>query len=460
MATLSVVVIIGNNALTITKTIDSIVQQSRQADNVLLFDNGSNDGSLLFVRDLIAKYSYISVYTSDKQLDIEDAMSKAITLINGDYCFILPAIGQVVPGYFRDAMDMLAKNPDAGVVCADSSGGSTFNGLADESGLLWADTPLFLSPDQLSERMAGRSSLEHGVIFKHKALLDSGGFNRELKWYSAWFTSLVIAFRYGCIYFPYSAIADYSNTRTVRNEHAGTAAQMEIIRELIRLLKTERYSDVFHHFVKAGAMSEFPLDAVKVVMHTREFWDSASMLLITHPLHYWNNHLIQLRNDRQRIATERKVYAVVQECDALIDTGTTDVPEQKITTLIHQFPKFPDGYRLMVRLMLQKGNFTRALESCKTWISLQPQNIQAKIVEGFILFSLKEYDAAEKSFHDVLVIDGSNLDALVNLAELSMHFKRGADALGYLHRAQQYYPGNNEVAELIISYKKELGMPV
>jgi glycosyltransferase involved in cell wall biosynthesis len=460
MATLSVVVIIENCALTVKKTIDSITHQSRQADNVLLFDNGSNDNSLACVKEEISKYSYISIYTSSEQLDISDAMSKAIRLINGDYCFITTATGWVMPGYFGDAMDMLSKYPDAGLVCADNGVNDTKNGHLDEPGLMWAETPSFLSPDQLSARMAGRGIVEQSVIFRLKMLLDNEGFIPELKWYSNWFVSLVNAFRYGCIYFPHAVYVDNSSIRDSRIEHANTPEQLEIITTLFRLLKSERYRDVFPHFVNSGVMGEFPLDAVKVVMHTPEFWDSASMLLITHPLHYWNNHLIQVRSDRQRIAIERKVYAIVKECDTMIDNGNADESERKIIDLIYQFPKFPDSYRLMARLMVQKGNFVRALESCKTWISLQPQNVQAKLLEGFILFNMKEYQAAEKSFHDVLVIDGANLDALINLAELSMHFKRGTDALGYLQRAQKYYPGNQEVNTLISSFRKELGMPV
>jgi glycosyltransferase involved in cell wall biosynthesis len=460
MATLSVVVIIENCALTINKMIDSIVQQSRKADEILLFDNCSTDGSVDCIKNEIAMYSYITVYQSSVRLDRISAMSKAATLIKGDYSFITSATGWILPGYFEEAMDMASKYPDAGIVCADDCVYETKNGQVDAPGLMWAETPSYLSPDQLSTGMAGLGIVEHTVIFRRNAFFEAGGFSLELKWYSDWFVSLVTAFRFGCIYFPHAVHVDNSKIRDERLGHANTPEQLEIITILIRLLKSERYSDVLPHFVKAGAMSEFPLDAVKVVMHTPEFWDSASMLLITHPLHFWNNHLIQLRNDRQRMAIERKVYAIVKDCDTLIDNSKGDESEKKITDLIYQFPKFPDGYRLMAKLMVQKGNFVQALESCKTWISLQPQNVQAKIFEGFILFNMKEHQAAEKSFHDVLVIDPSNLDALINLAELSMHFKRGTDALGYLHRAQKCYPDNHEINTMIGSFRKELGMSV
>lgn len=460
MATLSVIVIIQNSALTIKKTIDSIVQQSRPADEVLLFDNGSTDDSLACIKDEITKYSGMTVFKSSEKLDMAEAVNNAVTLIKGDYCFIATATGWALPGYFGEAMDMVSKYPDAGLVCADQYVYETKGSQMDEPGPMPAGIPSFLVPDQLPARLAGRGIVEHGVIFRLKALLDNGGFKPELKWFSSWFVSLVIAFRYGCIYFPRPVYIDNPDNRGSRLEHVNTPEQLEIIAKLIRLLKSEGYNDVFHYFVKAGVMGEFPLDAVKVVMHTLEFWDSESMQLITHPLRYWNNHLIQLRNDRQRMAVERNVYAIVNECDTMIDSGHDDESEIKITNLISQFPKFPDGYRLMSRLMLQKKKFTYALESCKSWISLEPMNVQAKILEGFILFNLKEYKAAEKSFQDVLIIDGSNLDALINLAELSMHFKRGTDALGYLHRAQKCYPGNTEINDLIGSFKKELGMTV
>ncbi len=460
MATLSVIVIIENSALTIKKTIESIVHQSRQADTIVLFNNGSTDESLDCIRSDIAHYSNITVYQSSTQLDTTDAMNKAITLIKEDYCLIIHASGWVLPGYFEEAMDMVSKYPDAGIICANHCVYETKNGQVNEPGLMWTENRSFLSPDMLSARMAGHGIVKQGVIFRLKLLRDIGGFPAELGWYSDWFVAQVMAFRYGCIYLPHATYVDNSSVHASKSEHTNTPRQLEIIIRMIRLLKSGPYSDVFQHFAKAGVMSKFPLDAVKVVMHNPEFWDSASMMLIAHPLHYWNNHLIQLRNDRQRMAIERNVCAIVKECDTMIDNGFGDGSEKKITDLINQFPKFPDGYRLMARLMVQKGYFIRALELCKTWISLQPQNVQAKIFEGFILFNLKEYQAAEKSFHDVLVIDQSNLDALINLAELSMHFKRAADALGYLHRAQKFYPDNHEIQDLICSFKKELGISV
>lgn len=460
MATLSVIVIIENSALTIKKTIDSIMHQSRQADEVVLFNNGSTDGSLDCIKDDIAHHSNITVYQSSTQLDMSDAMNKAITLIKEGYCLITNASGWVLQGYFEEAMDMASKYPEAGIICANHCVDETKNGQVNEPGLKWAETRSFLSPDMVSARMAGHGIVKQGAIFRLKSLCDIGGFPAELGWHSDWFVAQVMAFRYGCIYLPHAVYADTSGVHASGLEHTNTPGQLEIITTMIRLLKSEPYSDVFQHFSKSGVMSEFPLDAVKVVMHNPEFWDSASMQLIAQPLQYWNNHLLQLRNDRQRMAIERNVCAIVKECDTMINDGFGDGSEKKITDLIHQFPKLPDGYRLMARLMVQKGNFVRALESCKTWVSLQPQNVHAKIFEGFILFNLKEYQAAEKSFHDVLVIDQSNLDALINLAELSMHFKRAADALGYLNRAQKFYPDNHEIHDLISSFKKELGISV
>lgn len=446
MARLSVALTNYNYAWCVSRAIEAIVNQSRQPDEFIIQDDGSTDNSVEVIMPYVEKYPFIKFVQNEKNLGPIPAMQKVADHTTCEYMYGAGADDWVLPGYFEKAMDMFAKYPQAGLSCGNPCVYVRETGQTNEMELMWSDKAAFLSPDELAEAIAGMAVYGHTVIVRRDAFDEAGGFIPELKWHSDWFFCLVIAFRYGLVYFP-EAVAVDNARRPGAYCFSGSSnwnQQKDVIANVFRLLKSPRFRDVLPYFIRGGVLNLFPYDTIKVVMSNPEFWDPESLLLIQHPLFTWNNRLVQLRNERAKIALERKVVSLIKKCEGLIESQKLAEVDTIVDDLLRQFPNLPDVFTLKAKLEIGKGNFPLALDACRKVISLQPHDSKANVLEGFIHFQMKQYGAAEQSFLNALSHDPSNLDALLNLAELSMLLKRGDAALNLCRKAVSMHPSNQE----------------
>lgn len=85
---ISIVTVCLNASTTIRKTIQSVLNQSRKADEYIIIDGGSTDGTL----DIIKEYgTFVTHIVSEKDKGISDAFNKGIQLATGDFIGILNA---------------------------------------------------------------------------------------------------------------------------------------------------------------------------------------------------------------------------------------------------------------------------------------------------------------------------------------------------------------------------------
>ena len=86
MCKISIITINYNNAKEIERTIKSVITQSYKNIEYIVIDGGSTDGSV----ELIKKYSnHISLWISEPDKGIYNAMNKGFSYVNGDYCLFL-----------------------------------------------------------------------------------------------------------------------------------------------------------------------------------------------------------------------------------------------------------------------------------------------------------------------------------------------------------------------------------
>src|SRR5688572_25941767 len=84
MATISVVTI-GLNALPgFRKTVQSVLQQSSLADEYILVDGGSSDGSVEYLSEKQQQNPWLRL-VSEPDLGIADAMNKGLRFASGDW---------------------------------------------------------------------------------------------------------------------------------------------------------------------------------------------------------------------------------------------------------------------------------------------------------------------------------------------------------------------------------------
>lgn len=83
---LTVITIVYNNVRDIERTLLSVIQQTYSNIEYIIIDGASNDGTV----DILKKYqSSFSVFISEKDKGIYDAMNKGLSLATGDYVLFM-----------------------------------------------------------------------------------------------------------------------------------------------------------------------------------------------------------------------------------------------------------------------------------------------------------------------------------------------------------------------------------
>jgi glycosyltransferase involved in cell wall biosynthesis len=116
MLKISIITICYNNAKTIRRTIESVINQSYPAIEYILVDGGSKDGTL----DIIGEYKdRISGFISEKDKNLYDAINKGLKMATGDVAGLIHAgdrlfntevIQKIADHFTRNDIDIMYGN--------------------------------------------------------------------------------------------------------------------------------------------------------------------------------------------------------------------------------------------------------------------------------------------------------------------------------------------------------------
>ena len=181
---LSIITINLNNKSGLAKTIESIVNQTYKGFEYVVIDGNSTDGSV----DLIKDYtSEISLWISEPDTGIYNAMNKGIKKANGEYCLFINS-GDIL--FNENVLENVFENH----FTQDIVYGQQFiykSGLLKENG--------FLDPEYLTFNSFLSSTLPHQCTFIKRILFDKIGlYNEQNKIVSDWEWNAIALFKFNC----------------------------------------------------------------------------------------------------------------------------------------------------------------------------------------------------------------------------------------------------------------------
>lgn len=165
---LSVITINYNNCKGLSKTIQSVVNQTWKEFEYIIIDGGSTDGSVDVIREYADKITY---WVSEPDRGIYHAMNKGIDVAKGEYCL------------FLNSGDILFDKMVFSEVSAE------LNGTDIISGTLMLDSGFCcLSPTEVTIPYfyEGCGSLAHPASFIKSHLLKKYHYDEDLKIVSDW----------------------------------------------------------------------------------------------------------------------------------------------------------------------------------------------------------------------------------------------------------------------------------
>ncbi len=170
----SIITVVYNGEKTLEKTIQSVINQSYKNVEYIIVDGNSNDQTV----EIIKKYDqFISIWISEPDNGIYDAMNKGINLASGDYLWFMNSGDEI---YNIDTLEeTIINNPDADVYYGETI-------MIDDNGVEIGDRRL-KTPEVLTWK-----SFEKGMLVSHqsfivkKALVDNYDtrykFSSDFKW--------------------------------------------------------------------------------------------------------------------------------------------------------------------------------------------------------------------------------------------------------------------------------------
>jgi glycosyltransferase involved in cell wall biosynthesis len=183
---LSIVTINLNNSNGLTKTIESVINQSFNDFEYLIIDGASNDGSV----DIIRKYGdRINYWISEKDKGIYHAMNKGIGVAKGEYLL------------FLNSGDFLCNNSVLENFLNETNGTDIIYGrqyCEHPNGEL---VP-YLNPDFLliKDFFWGYSLPHQSTLIKRELFYKYGFYDESLKLSSDWKFFILAIFKWNCTY--------------------------------------------------------------------------------------------------------------------------------------------------------------------------------------------------------------------------------------------------------------------
>jgi glycosyltransferase involved in cell wall biosynthesis len=263
---LSVVLPNFNHERFLPESINAICTQSWPADEVVVVDDASTDSSVEVILGLQRTYPSIRLIQNKENVGVVQAIHVGFAEATGDYVNFTSADDPLLPGFFEEAMGLVARNPQS---CGCLGRFATYS-PNEPSGVLAAgppqlDTARYYSPEEIAElSRCGWAPGFMGCILKRELLDAVGVVHEDLRWYSDWFTVLALAFKYGICLIPEPVALNRQDLMSYSNRASGRI-RAEALRRILSRLDSEGYSDVSAGF-QSGAFNNFgwPMFAVLI----------------------------------------------------------------------------------------------------------------------------------------------------------------------------------------------------
>ncbi len=118
--TIAVVIAARDASKFIEATLDSLVAQTRQPDQVVIYDDGSSDETAVLAGAYVNRIPGLTIIEGGSSVGISAARNRANAIAETDYIAVLDADDLFAPETIQAYIDFLIKNPGTDLLYADT----------------------------------------------------------------------------------------------------------------------------------------------------------------------------------------------------------------------------------------------------------------------------------------------------------------------------------------------------
>lgn len=202
---LSVIMGNFNKAPFIPLMLESVLNQTRPADEIVIIDDASTDDSIEVISRYLPRHPNMRLIRNPKNQGPNRNVSRMIRIVESDIVFFASSDDLLYPELFERGMQLFEAHPDAGLF----SGRCDFMDMKDRViGLMPSPMPLdeagYLSPQQCAETLMrdGEWTIGLATLWHRRHLIDEGGFRPDLGSIADGVVSHKLVLKYGACFSP------------------------------------------------------------------------------------------------------------------------------------------------------------------------------------------------------------------------------------------------------------------
>lgn len=247
-----------NHARYLGESLGGVRGQTRAADEIIIIDDGSTDGSIGVIDSFASSHRHVRVLRNSQRLGVQESIARVLPHVASDYLVWTAADDRLLPNFLEKSMAVLDRHPEAALCFSE-----TTQLLGDTGGSLrfatdpalrrifdLSDLPPFLQPEDLITRMkrAYLPIAANTVIVKREALLSLHGYPRELEWLADSFLYAALALRHGTCVVPETLALIRTIPGSYSQSMHDPARQPLVLGRMLDLLATPEYADIRRAF--------------------------------------------------------------------------------------------------------------------------------------------------------------------------------------------------------------------
>lgn len=246
--TLSVIMPNYNHGHLIAGALDTVLEQSFPALEVIVIDDASTDNSVEVIEQCVRRDPRIKLLRNPHNIGAVFTVNEGLKQALGSCVYTMAADDRVLPGFFEKSMTLLGQHPSAGLCSADMN-------ILDNSGKVIgqyrateASEPAFFSPAQVLTELYKNPKYIIGTttIFRRAPLDEVGGFSPELQSLCDWFAERAIALKYGACYIPEVLCSwRYTEKNLSQVYFDDPGLMLDLIERTVDLMLSERFRERF-----------------------------------------------------------------------------------------------------------------------------------------------------------------------------------------------------------------------
>ena len=255
---LSVVIPNYNHSSFLREAVESCLNQTRKADEIIIIDDRSTDDSWEIMEDFARRFPSVKIFRNEENEGVVYCMNKGAKKATGDCILFRAADDRLLPDSISEVREAFVQKPDATIAFGETIFFQDDPRVGTKETLALSEKTRFFERKELLKYWVPDFNLPSSACFvKKEAILSVGGFKREAKWHSDWLCFTTIALRDGLTFIPQPITGFRLNPESYGNSNLmKQGSQRQVLRYLVN--EVMNYEEELRTlFFESGAFAIF-----------------------------------------------------------------------------------------------------------------------------------------------------------------------------------------------------------